>query len=67
VAPQAANPAQPARPAQKPHPPKKRSVIHYPTPEEAEREAEEMTAQSGTGERKERSWMTRALTGLFRR
>jgi hypothetical protein len=57
----------PKRPSDKAPLLKKRSVIHYPTPEEAEREAEEdMTVRSGTDGRKERSWVARAWTGFFR-
>ena len=54
------------RPSEKASHLKKRSVIHYPTPEEAEREAEEdMTERSGTDGGKGRSWVARAWTGFF--
>ena len=67
VPPQAAHPAPPSKPRERPSPPKKRSLIHYPTPEEAEQEAENeaMAGQSGTGEREKRSWVSRAWTGFF--
>ena len=65
----AARPAQAAPsspPGGKPRPAKKRSLIHYPTREEVEREAKDETAaQSGTVGKKERSWVTRAWTGFF--
>jgi hypothetical protein len=60
----------PGRSSGKTNLPKKRSVIHYPTPEESEQEAQEedtMTVRSGTDGRKERSWVSRAWTGFFGR
>ena len=66
VAPQAASPTTPIRPSGKPRRPKRSLAVHYPTPEEAEQEAEEIAAESGTGGRKERSWVSRAWTGFFR-
>jgi serine/threonine-protein kinase len=64
---QAATSAAPKRTSEKPKRPKRSLAIHYPTPEEAEREAEELAEKSGTGGSKERSWVSRALKELFRR
>ena len=66
LVPQAAPPTTPTRPSEKSQRPKRSSLIHYPTPEEAEQEAEEIAAKSGTGGREERSWVSRAWTGFFR-
>lgn len=63
-----ATPAPPTRPPEGSRPLQKRSLIHYPTPGEAEREAEEqeLAAQPRAGEKKERSWVIRAWTEFLR-
>jgi serine/threonine-protein kinase len=63
---QAATSAAPKRTSEKPKRPKRSLAIHYPTPEEAEREAEELAEKSGAGGSKKRSWVSRALKELFR-
>ena len=63
---QSATPTAPKRTSEKPRRPKRSLAIHYPTPEEAEREAEELAEMSGTGGSKKRSWVSRALKELFR-
>lgn len=66
VASQVASPPAPTPPLKKLCPPKKRSVIHYPSPKEAQEEYDEIAARSGVDGGRKRSLIGRMWTGFLR-
>jgi serine/threonine protein kinase len=63
---QSTPPTVPARASKSPYPSKMRSAIHYPTPQEAQKEADEMASGSRADTGGKRSWVGRLWTEFLR-